>query len=108
MTRSICPNCGVQHHWRWEDAFDKFGFDDGDGLVMTEAVAHVLREAGLTVTTHHWGLHNLVITAIERDGQPLIPLGTALGYADPRGYLPDDIVELLDDELTGDIDVEVP
>lgn len=108
MTHSTCPHCGSRHHWRWEDAFDKFGFGDGDGLVMTDAVAYVLRENNLAVTTTPWGLHNVIITAIARNGIALIPTGTSLGYDDPRAYLPDDIVELLDDALTGDIDVEVP
>lgn len=108
MTHSTCPHCGAPHQWLSEEAFEKFGFEDGDGLVMTDAVAHVLREAGLTVTTQHWGLHNVIITAIARDGVSLIPEGTRLGYDDPRQYLPEDIVALLDQELAADIHVEVP
>ena len=29
-------------YWEWEDAFDKFGFEDGDGLVMTHKVAEFI------------------------------------------------------------------
>ena len=36
--------------WSWEEAFDKFGFEDGDGLVMTDVVAAVLQDAGYSVT----------------------------------------------------------
>jgi hypothetical protein len=43
---SICQSCGARHEWRWEEAFDKFGFDDGGSLVMTDDVANVLRKAG--------------------------------------------------------------
>lgn len=35
--------------WSWTEAFDKFGFDDGDGLVMTWHVADVLNAAGFQV-----------------------------------------------------------
>jgi hypothetical protein len=107
MSRTNCPTCSQPHHWRWEEAFCKFGFDDGDGLVMTEAVAEVLRQAGCTVSTHLWGCHNVIITRIERDGVSLIPDGTTIGYADPRAYLPDGLIELLDSELGEDADVEV-
>ncbi len=107
MTRTRCPNCGQHKDWRWEEAFDKFGFDDGDSLVMTEAVADVLRHAGHTVETRAWGYHNVIITRLERDGVSLIPAGTRVGYDDPRDYLPREIIELLDNELGGDAEVEV-
>ncbi|NBU58327.1 MAG: hypothetical protein EBS23_00825 [Betaproteobacteria bacterium] len=96
MSFCICTTCGSRYAWAWEEAFDKFGFHDGDGLVMTETVADALRAADFTVRTEVFGFHNLVITAIERDGRSFIPDGTSLGYADPRAYLPDDIVPLLD------------
>lgn len=95
--RTRCPTCGHPHQWIWEDAFCKFGFGDGDGLVMTESVAEALRRHGYTVTTFHWGLHNTIITDISRDGVALIPEGTIRGYDDPRRYLPKDILALLDE-----------
>jgi len=97
--RTSCPFCGHLHRWSWEEAFDKFGFDDGDGLVMTESVAEALRAHGYVATTFHWGFHNVIITAIARDGVSVIPEGTIGGYDDPRDYLPDDVVALLDDEF---------
>lgn len=30
-----CDSCGGDLYWRWEEAFDKFGFNDGDGQVKT-------------------------------------------------------------------------
>ncbi len=96
MSFTTCTTCGNRYEWSWEEAFDKFGFEDGDGLVMTDHVADFLRSTGLSVTVQQYGFHNLVITNIERDGQSLIPEPTQLGYDDPRDYLPEDIVDDLD------------
>jgi len=97
--RTTCPTCGQRHHWSWEDAFCKFGFEDGDGLVMTETVADALRAHGYTVTTLLWGFHNVIITDIIRDGVEIIPETAVRGYDDPRDYLPDEVVALLDKEF---------
>ena len=99
---TICESCAALHEWTWAEAFDKFGFGDGDGLVMTSAVADILIEAGYAVETAHWGLHNVIITSIKRDGVEQIPAGTQIGYDDPRGYLPADIAILLDSKVTGE------
>jgi hypothetical protein len=32
--------------WYWGEAFSKFGFQDGDGLNMTDRVAHVIENLG--------------------------------------------------------------
>jgi hypothetical protein len=87
----------------WEDAFDKFGYDDGDGVIGTYEVERVLIEAGYTVECAQWTLHNVVIESIRKDGVELIPLDNldiAFGYDDPRTYLPADLIELLDRRLT--------
>lgn len=97
--RSNCPTCGHTHYWSWEEAFDKFGFGDGDDLIMTEVVAEVLRRHGYTVEAKIAGLHNAIITDITRDGVPCIPDDVARGYDDPRKYLPEDIVALLNFEF---------
>lgn len=96
MSFTTCTTCGNRYEWSWEEAFDKFGFEDGDGLVMTDHVADFLRSTGLSVTVQRYGFHNLVITDIELDGQSLIPETAQRGYDDPREYLPDDIVHELD------------
>lgn len=83
--------------WHWEEAFDKFGFEDGDGVVMTDLVAVALCAGGYLVTTQKWGLHNTVITSIRSpQGREQIPDGTKLAYDPPRGYLPPAILKLLD------------
>ncbi len=90
--------------WSWEEAFDKFGFDDGDGLVMTDTVVRVLTDAGYTVTAEPWGSHNVVIFSIkDASGAEQIPTDINLGYDEPRDYLPEAIVTLLDaDPRTGE------
>ena len=88
------------YYWCWEEAFAKFGFNDGDGPVQTWKVKLVLTDARYDVTVEEWGCHNTVITSIKRGGHELIPQeGIEFGYDDPRGYLPADIVQLLDEKL---------
>lgn len=107
MPRSTCDRCGGKKslHWQWEEAFDKFGFGDGDGQVMTDDVAQVLRAAGYAVAVAPWGLHNTTIYSIKRDGVELIPNTANVGYDDPRKYLPKHIVRLLDRKLPADKEV---
>jgi hypothetical protein len=102
---SPCDGCDGKLHWRWEEAFDKFGFGDGDGQVMTHVVASVLRAAGYVVSSEILGLHNTTIYSIKRDGIELIPEHTNVGYGDPRQYLPRKIVRLLDKKLPADGEV---
>ena len=96
MTTTVCRTCGTTNEWNWEEAFDKFGFGDGDGLVMTEHVAGALRAAGYRVVAEPWGLHNVTITSIKCGDVELIPDDVNIGYDEPRDYLPKSIVELLD------------
>ena len=90
--------------WSWEEAFDKFGFEDGDGPVMTDVVEAVLTDAGYTVAAEPWGMHNVVIQSIkDASGAELMPSDIELGYDDPRDYLPEALIALLDtDPRTGE------
>ena len=102
MAKSECDNCGGEFHWIWEEAFDKFGFNDGDGQVETWQVEGVLTDAGYEVTVQEWGMHNTVIVSIKKDGVELIPYedqGLSFGHDDPRSYLPAEIITLLDQKL---------
>ena len=94
--------------WSWEEAFDKFGFGDGDGIVMTHIVADVLGKFGYNVTITPWGMHNDIITSIlALDGTEQIPPAANVGYDDPRDYLPEFIVKVLNaDPRTGDREVQ--
>lgn len=102
MVCTTCKNCGSEFHWDWEDAFNKFGFDDGDGQVETWEVIAALEKAGYEVTSTDWGLHNHVIDSIKKDGVEYIPDEKSeftFGYDCPRKYLPEKIIELLDEQL---------
>jgi|688.fasta_scaffold119457_2 hypothetical protein len=93
-------------NWTWEEAFDKFGFGDGDGLNMTDDVASAIagRFPNLDVTTETWGIHNYIIFAITEKRnkksvyKPCPDEGAewSIGYDEPRKYLPDNIVRFLD------------
>ena len=96
MAISKCENCGGDYHWFWEEAFDKFGFGDGDGQIETWRVRSVLEQAGYTVQEADWGLHNTIIISIEKDREEQIPADANVGYDDPRKYLQRKIVRLLD------------
>jgi len=97
MPTANCPHCAADHYWSWQEAFNKFGFNDGDGLVMTDQIADVLRAAGYTVTVKMWGMHNTVITSIAMNGVELIPTDLDYRNGDPSGCLPAAIVTLLDE-----------
>lgn len=102
MPICTCDTCGGEYCWRWEEAFEKFGFGDGDSQVETYQVESVLSEAGYEVEVEQWGFHNTVIHSIKRRGKELIPHddpAVQFGYDDPRDYLPVGIVNLLDCKL---------
>ena len=102
MPISTCDHCGGDYRWSWTEAFEKFGFGDGDGQVETWQVEAVLVEAGFDVTVEGWGLHNTLITSIKQDKIELIPHDdpeVSFGYDDPRTYLPAPIFALLDRAL---------
>lgn len=102
MVKTTCDTCGGEYHWNWTEAFDKFGFNDGDGQVETWQVESVLSEAGYTVKVDGWGLHNTVIISIKKEGVEQIPYDNSdyqFGYDDPRNFLPAEIVKLLDEKL---------
>lgn len=86
MPTTRCDCCGSTHNWLWEEAFDKFGFGDGDA--QTETVADILRNAGYPTATEGWGLHNVIVVSIKDGGRELINSNEiAVGYGNPRTYL---------------------
>ena len=106
MPVTKCPHCFGDYYWSWEDAFLKFGFGDGEAVVMTQAVAEVLRKAGYAVNVVPWGLHNVVIDSILKGGIELIPMQRIrFGYDEPRDYLPKKVIRLLDRELSNKAEV---
>lgn len=100
MPESICENCGGTFNWSWPEAFDKFGFRDGDGQIETWQVSEALETiGGCKVNAATWGCHNTIITSIKLGGVEQIPETASVGYDDPREYLPAAIVALLDAEF---------
>ena len=83
-------------NWGWEEAFDKFGFGDGDAMIMTHHVERAIEGLGYTVWSDSWGCHNTIITHLSKDGEDFLK-DVRVGYDDPRMYLPDDLVEALDE-----------
>ena len=81
--------------WEWEEAFDKFGFDDGDGIGFTGVVATFIENLGYT-TEYSSGIHNEYFDSIkDNSGKELIGEDVATGYDDPKEYLPKSLVEKL-------------
>ncbi len=83
----------------WEQAFNKFGYGDGEYL-LTHPVVDSLEIQGYEVRTYQWSFHNEIIESIKKDGRELMPdngSGFNVGYDDPRDYLPGDLIEYLDD-----------
>lgn len=106
MSITHCPACCQTTTWSWTEAFDKFGFEDGDGIVMTEHVANAMRKRGYTVTTEPWGCHNVTITSIRsKRGKKLIPEHINLGYEEARDFLPKNIIKLLDEAFPESVEV---
>ena len=83
-------------NWGWEEAFDKFGFGDGDAMIMTHHVEGAIEGLGYTVWSDSWGCHNTIITNLSKGGEDFLK-DVRIGYDDPRMYLPDDLVEALDE-----------
>jgi hypothetical protein len=108
MSITTCGHCGAIHHWKWEEAFEKFGFDDGDGIIMTDTVVATLEAAGYAVNAEPWGMHNVIITSIKRKGRELIPAKAKVGYDDPRKYLPKAVIKVLDAAFAADSEEVAP
>lgn len=92
----ICEDL-THESWVWEDAFDTFGFNDGDGIIHTHEVARAIAELGYIATQLQLDMHNTVITSIaDISGTELIGPDVRIGYQNPRDYLPSPIVTHLD------------
>jgi hypothetical protein len=97
-----CALCGGPKSWEWEEAFFyNDGFDDGINS-QTEEVETVLADAGYEVTTNDSHAARYIDSIKNRDGIEQIVPHTWRGEADPRGFLPDHIVKLLDAATFGE------
>ena len=82
-------------HWCWEEAFSKFGFDDGDGLNMTDVVQEFLESLGWKVKAVTYGVHNYAIIEVQKDTMLL----KFNGYINPRVALPKEVIDALNKEF---------
>lgn len=85
----------------WEDAFNKFGYADGDEC-LTFLVVNALSDAGYVAEKTAWGCHNEIIVSIIKDDREYMPTGNSsvsIGYDNPRKYLPRKIIRLLDERF---------
>jgi len=99
MVCTTCNTCGGEYHWDWTQAFNKFGFGDGDSQVETHQVVDALGKLGYQANAEHWGFHNTIINSIKKGGRELIPDSVTPGYDNPREYLPEKLIKLLDEAL---------
>ena len=101
MPTSECICCGSEFEWRWEEAFDKYGFTDG-AQPETWTVVTELERTGYVVKAEDHPLHNTTISSIRKAGREIMPGEDSdinVGHDDPREYLPQELIELLDERL---------
>ena len=82
--------------WQWEDAFDKFGFGDGDGANFTHEVEDFLLKHGWTAVADWWGIHNYMIIELTGPNGEKPMADAVVGYDNPREYLPKELIDKLD------------
>ena len=89
-------------NWTWDEAFSKFGFDDGENLFNgSDEVASVIEELGYKVSCGNWGNHNYLINGVLKEGTEVNLIETTddytMGYSDPRSALPSEVIKRLDE-----------
>lgn len=118
--------------WSWEEAFDKYGFGDGDSWNGTDHVYPIIdRMDNYNTHVDSWGIHNYMIMDIidnETDKSILFSENPETngwrqdvydrikarggdpkedyGYLDPRLYLPKHIIDALDEALPEDYETD--
>ena len=87
--------------WCWSEAFDKFGFNDGDGLNFTDEVACFIESLGYEVECEHWGIHNYMVQSIKcpTNGELMDQDKFQIGYDEPEKYLPSALVKKLQEKF---------
>jgi hypothetical protein len=82
--------------WEWEEAFDKFGFGDGDGWNGTDIVADFIESLGYNAERDYWGIHNYMIFDIKLKDESIYTKDVDKGYDNPHDYLPRNLVRELE------------
>lgn len=89
-------------YFDWREAFDKFGFDDGDGWNGTDLVSDFIeKEFKVKTECDGWGCHNYMIMSVkDKDDKELIPEENfSHGYDEPDVWMPKAWVEALDNHF---------
>lgn len=91
--------------WRWEEAFTKYGFDDGN-VSQTHVVEACLSSASYEVIETA-GVHNYYIVELRKDGKGVwnIP-DDVVDEPGVRQSLPPEVVALLDQEFPDDYELK--
>ena len=99
MKTSECVVCGGSIEWHWEEAFFKLGFAHDSGHAESLNVANALLEAGYELPVQPESQLSILITSIKKGGIEQIPEHINVGYENPRLYLPEEILQLLDQKF---------
>ncbi len=80
--------------WNWEEAFNKFGFGDGDDWNGTHIIFDFMEGLGFkNIEPDTWGMHNYMIFSMKDKKGKKYEFD---GYEDPRKILPRSVVKKLD------------
>lgn len=93
-----CNYCGNNYLLDWEDVFDNHDYKDGENNEKTYIVRDVLINAGYQVELDQKS-HDETIISIKKDGKELMPFNDDtihLSFDVPREYLPEEVIDLLD------------
>lgn len=86
--------------WEWEEAFDPYGFGDGDSWNGTGLVQSAIERLGYQ-TEADGGMHNFCIHHLTK-GEERWELVGHDGVEELRRLLPPDVVTTLDREFNAD------
>ena len=88
--------------WTWEDAFQNYGFNDGNDWCRTFVVVEALEELGYKCETSY-GSHNNYICTLTKDTTSI-----EVGEDNLRRSLPRDAVTFLDQQFGETYIIEYP
>lgn len=81
--------------WQWEEAFQKFGFRDGDDPQHNKEVGDFLKDFGYSYHTSS-GIHNGFICALAHNGVRVELPEDDEDVVDIRAMFPKDVLAALD------------
>ena len=86
----------VKYRINWTDAFNKFGFDNGN-RTQTDEVGGYIESLDMEVAFWDYEYYNSVIAHIYHPAlKQIVPQRARPGFSNPRDWLPPWLLELLD------------